>query len=296
MPGRGAKKSSSPLGDGEQTGGTTPISAMPVSPLAEGGSANTAQPGTPASSQFQHSELTPAGAKDQRAELTPAGAKDQHTAVPPNTAASVVAPHQPSVTASAVSGRGQTEAIGRTESLQRPSSETTPLPPTKKGGANSASGLLAATTSSSAPPPPFEDRTDPGSNPLVDPGPLGALDVHIELPPPDSGSDVTRSPESPPEAASAAVATRPVLVRSARQKPAKPAALIAAPPPPAATHAPRPVPTVVLRSEPAAMSELTSPAIRALRPRGTVQVSIGTLLIGALSLILLVLVAVLLVR
>ncbi len=174
------------------------------------------------------------------------------------------------------------------------SGEATPLPPLQSDEATSASTLLSATTSSSAPPPAFEDRTDPGSSLLVDPGPLGALDVQIELPPPDSGSLEAQPPQSIPEPPPT-VPARPVLHRNARQKPPKPGALTAAQ---SETNTPAPptVPTVMLRSEPAQMSELTSPAIRALRPRGTVQVSVGTLLIGALSLILLVLLAVLLVR
>ena len=43
-------------------------------------------------------------------------------------------------------------------------------------------------------------------------------------------------------------------------------------------------------------SELTSPAVRSLRPPGTVQISIGTLIVGALALVVLVLLAVLLLR
>jgi hypothetical protein len=43
-------------------------------------------------------------------------------------------------------------------------------------------------------------------------------------------------------------------------------------------------------------SELTSPAVRSLRPPGTVQISVGTLIVGALALVVLVLLAVLLLR
>jgi hypothetical protein len=43
-------------------------------------------------------------------------------------------------------------------------------------------------------------------------------------------------------------------------------------------------------------TELTRPALRTIRPPGTVQISIATLIVGAMTLVVLVLTAVLLLR
>jgi hypothetical protein len=45
-----------------------------------------------------------------------------------------------------------------------------------------------------------------------------------------------------------------------------------------------------------AHSELTRPALRTIRPPGTVQISIATLIVGAMTLVVLVLAAVLVLR
>jgi hypothetical protein len=54
------------------------------------------------------------------------------------------------------------------------------------------------------------------------------------------------------------------------------------------------MPEEVLAHAVASIPEETRPALRSMRPAGTIQMSIGTLVIGALTLVVLVLLVVLL--
>jgi hypothetical protein len=68
------------------------------------------------------------------------------------------------------------------------------------------------------------------------------------------------------------------------------------PAPPSVIVAPRQVNMDGLGRLPVVHTELTHPALRSFRPPGTIQISIATLIVGAMSLIVLVLAAVLLLR
>jgi len=68
------------------------------------------------------------------------------------------------------------------------------------------------------------------------------------------------------------------------------------PAPPSVIVAQRQVTMDGLGRLPAVHTELTHPAIRSLRPPGTIQISIATLIVGAMALVVLVLAAVLLLR
>ncbi len=74
----------------------------------------------------------------------------------------------------------------------------------------------------------------------------------------------------------------------------RPAAGTPAPPSVIVTHPPPSMHDIVLSHAVASIPEETRPALRSMRPAGTIQVSIGTLIIGALTLVVLVLLVVLL--
>jgi len=77
---------------------------------------------------------------------------------------------------------------------------------------------------------------------------------------------------------------------------AQPRPAAGTPAPPSVIVAPRQVNMDGLGRLPVVHTELTHPALRSLRPPGTIQISIATLIVGAMSLVVLVLAAVLLLR
>jgi len=123
--------------------------------------------------------------------------------------------------------------------------------------------------------------------PPTPPNPPVLAPIIREVEPADLFDEDFEPPPSKPVAANLRGADHvSVAPRPAAGTPAPPSVIVSHPPPSMAE--------IVLSHAVASVPEETRPALRSMRPAGTIQISIGTLVIGALTLVVLVLLVVLL--
>ncbi len=122
--------------------------------------------------------------------------------------------------------------------------------------------------------------------PPTPPNPRAPAPAIREVEPADLFDEDFEPVPSRPVAANHSAAHVSVAPRPAAGTPAPPSVIVSHPPPSMAD--------IALSHAVASVPEETRPALRSMRPPGTIQVTIGTLVIGALTLVVLVLLVVLL--